>query len=291
MLFGVHISEAVGFNPSGEDYISVARHAEALGFNSLWVGDHVVIPKVLHATYPYTKDGSIGFPPRTPWPDPITLLSALGPCTKTIRLCTGISVVPYRNPLHMAKAIGTADLMSNGRVVYGVGLGWLKEEFETLGIDFKERAARTDEYLRIMKAMWTGGDTTYKGRFFAVPDLHVNPLPVQKPHPPIMIGGQHKPAFKRVVALGDGWMCGVITPDAFRPQLKELSEMLAEAGRKLSDIKISMVIRPDFARNNKKDLEAFEAAGLQEGVLYMTGLANADAARRELDSLAKATMG
>ncbi|MFY9328115.1 MAG: LLM class F420-dependent oxidoreductase [Georgfuchsia sp.] len=288
MKVGVHYSEAVGSNPAGDDYIRVAQHAEMLGYHSLWVGDHIVIPKTIHAAYPYTSDGSIGFPPNTPWPDPLTLLSAIGACTKKILLGTGITVVPYRNPIHVAKAVATADMMSNGRLVFGVGVGWFQEEYQALGVPFSERGTLTDEYLRIMKAMWTGGDTTFKGRYFSLPDMHVNPLPVQKPHPPIMIGGQGIPAFKRVVELGDGWLSGPIPPAELRSQTKLLSAMMTDAGRKISDIKLATVIYPEFARENKHELASLEETGFGEIVLYLRNIASADAACHELDILAKA---
>jgi len=288
MKFGVHISQAVGFKPAGADYIGIAQHAEGLGFDSVWLGDHVVIPKAITAKYPYTKDGSIGFPPTTPWPDTFAIFSAMAASTKKIRFGTGILVVPYRNPVDVAKSVATVDLISNGRFSLGVGIGWLQEEFQTLGIPFNERGPRTDEYLRIMKAMWTGGNTTHKGRFFSVPDLHVNPLTVQKPHPPILVGGQGEPAFKRIAALGDGWLCGHIPVDALRPQIDQLSNIMAEKGRKMSELTLAMISDPEVARD-KKGVAALAGAGISEMVIYLRDL-DIDQCRRELDSLAKAAI-
>jgi probable F420-dependent oxidoreductase len=216
------------------------------------------------------------------------LLSAVGACTKKILLGTGIAVVPYRDPAHVAKAVATADLMSNGRLVFGIGVGWLQEEYKALGVPFDERGARTDEYLRIMKTMWTGGNTRFEGRFFSLPDMHVNPVPVQKPHPPIIVGGQGAAALRRVVELGDGWLSGPVPPAEMRLQIKQLAAMMAERGRNISDIKIATVIDPTFARENKDELALLEEAGVSEIVLYLRNIPSADAARRELDALAEA---
>jgi alkanesulfonate monooxygenase SsuD/methylene tetrahydromethanopterin reductase-like flavin-dependent oxidoreductase (luciferase family) len=143
MKFGLHYSLGVGVHPTGDDYIRVAQHAETLGYHSIWLGDHIVIPEQIVAPYPYTKDGSVGFARNCPWPDPFVLLAAIGVATKTILLGTSVVIVPYRNPLHVAKAVATVDLVSRGRYQFGVGIGWLKEEFDALGEPFSERAART----------------------------------------------------------------------------------------------------------------------------------------------------
>ena len=190
MKFGIHYSLGVGMNPSMDDYVRVAVKAEELGYHSAWLGDHVVIPEKIESTYPYTPDGSASFPRRLPFPDTFVVLAALGAHTQTIKLGTSVIVVPYRNPLPVAKAVATVDMATSGRYLFGVGVGWLAEEFEALGEKFSERGSRTREYLQVMKAVWQEEAASFEGKYFSFPDLYALPLPVQKPHPPIIFGGE-----------------------------------------------------------------------------------------------------
>ena len=289
MRFGIQISQGVGLKPTGRDYISLAQYAEALGFHSVWIGDHIVIPKRITAAYPYTKDGSLGFPPETPYLDSLAVLAVIGATTTKIKIGTGILVVPYRNPIDVAKSVITADLMSNGRLLLGVGVGWLREEFEALGIPFSERGLRTDESLQIMKAMWTG-NLPFKGKLFSVPEVHVYPPPVQTPHPPIIIGGQGMPAFRRIVSFGDGWYSGPIASNELRPLLDQLDAMLVERGRALSDIKILMSASPQFICEQESEITRLEKAGVEEFIVLLRDSAP-EHSRATMDKVARAVFG
>ena len=271
MKFGLHYSLGVGVHPTGDDYIRVAQHAETLGYHSIWLGDHIVIPEQIVAPYPYTKDGSVGFARNCPWPDPFVLLAAIGVATKTILLGTSVVIVPYRNPLQVAKAVATVDLVSNGRYQFGVGIGWLKEEFDALGEPFSERAARTREYLQVMKALWSGETATFQGKYFSFPTLHSNPLPVQKPHPPIIFGGESTPALKRIADLGDGWQPGPIPVEVFRERLNKLRTLMSERGRNMAELSISMIGNVPDLQQDREKITALEELGVKEILLFMGG--------------------
>ncbi len=290
MKYGIHYSLGLGVHPTADDYISIAQQAEALGFNSVWLGDHIVIPEQISSPYPYTRDGSVGFARDIPWPDPFVLLAALAVATKKILLGTSVAIIPYRNPLHVAKSVATVDLVSHGRYLFGVGVGWLKEEFDALGESFAERAPRTREYLQVMKAIWSGEVAKFEGKYFSFPDLHTNPLPVQKPHPPIIFGGESTAALRRIADLGDGWQPGPIPLDDFRERREKLRILLEERGRDLSQIQISMIGSVSDLKQNPEKVAALEALGVKEMLLFMAG-PTVDGTRREIDEGARALIG
>lgn len=287
MKFGIHYSLGVGVNPTADDYIRIAQHAEALGYNSVWLGDHIVIPEHIVAPYPYTKDGSVGFARNTPWPDPFVLLAAIGATTQKILLGTSVAIVPYRNPLHVAKAVATLDLVSHGRYQFGVGIGWLQEEFAALGEPFSERAARTREYLQVMKAMWSGDIAKFQGKYFSFPDVHTNPSPIQKPHPPIIFGGESLAALKRIADLGDGWQPGPVPVEVFRQRLDRLQTLMAERGRAITQLSISMIGNSLDLQRHPDKLVALEELGVKEMLLFMAG-ASVDATLTDIDEAARA---
>ena len=272
MKFGIHYSLGVGMNPTIDDYVRVATKAEALGYNSAWLGDHIVIPEKIESTYPYTPDGSASFPRRLPFPDTFVLLAAIGAHTKTIQLGTSVIVVPYRNPLPVAKAVATVDMATHGRYLFGVGVGWMAEEFEALGEKFSERGSRTREYLQVMKAVWQEEAASFEGKYFSFPDLYAMPLPIQKPHPPIIFGGESMPALKRVADLGDGWQPGPIPIETLRERMGQLKELMAERDRDFSQLSISMLGDPKDLQENPGKLAELSEIGVQEMVLFMTAL-------------------
>ena len=286
MKFGIHYSLGVGFTPTGDDYCRVAQRAEELGYHSVWFGDHIVIPEKIAAPYPYTEDGSVGFPRRTPWPDPLVLLAAIGARTRKILLGTSVIIVPYRNPLHVAKAVATVDLVSNGRCLFGVGIGWLKEEFDVLGEKFSERAGRTREYLQVMKAIWQNEVASFRGKYFSFTDVYTLPLPVQKPHPPIIFGGESPAALRRVADLGDGWQPGPVPLEVLRERVSQLKALMAERGRDFSQLSISMIGDAKELKRNPDKLAALEELGVREMILFM-GAPRVDATLAELEEAAK----
>jgi probable F420-dependent oxidoreductase len=186
-------ADYLGFEATPEGIIATACKAEALGFDAVLVNDHIIV------------DGS---PRSAVWAntyDPLIALSLIAAHTRRIRLGTSVLIMPYRNPIATAKMIATLDRMSGGRVIAGVGVGWNEAEFQALGVPFRERGARTTEYLRIWQACWAPGAVSFQGRFFAFADMYVNPKPLQQPHPPIWIGGSSPAALRRAAAFAQVW--------------------------------------------------------------------------------------
>ena len=287
MKFGIHASLGVGTAPTGQDYIRFAQKAEELGYNSIWVGDHIVVPEKIEAAYPYTPDGSVGFDRRTPWPDPFALLAGIGGATEKIMLGTSVVIVPYRNPLHVAKAVATVDLISNGRCLFGAGIGWMEEEFDVLKEPYKERASRTREYLKIMKALWSGEVSNFEGEYFSYPDVYAVPMPVQKPHPPIYFGGESKPAMRRIADLGDGWLPGPVEASVFQERAEQLKALMAERGRDFSELYISMTGDPEDLKQHPDKVAELEAFGVQEIIFFMTA-PDTDGSIADMESIAHA---
>jgi probable F420-dependent oxidoreductase len=182
------------------------RQAEDAGFESAWIGEHLIMPVNYQSKYPYTPDGRFPAPLDVPFHDPMMTLTYAAAVTTRIRLATGVFVVPLRNPVTTAKSVVSLDVLSNGRVIFGVGIGWFAEEFAAAGVGahFSDRALRTREYIEIMKALWTQDDPVYEGKTFSINGVRFNPKPVQKPHPPIVVGGTSEQALKRTVRYGDG---------------------------------------------------------------------------------------
>jgi len=178
---------------SAEAIVTVAQRAEALGFDSVWVTDHIVIP---HSAIP--RFGETFF-------ELFATLAYVAGKTRRVRLGTSVIILPYRNPLFMAKALATIDVLSGGRLIVGAAVGWLAEEVEALGIPFKERGARSNEALKIMKLLWTEAEPQFEGRFFKFADIKAEPKPLQKPHPPIWIGGSSTAALKRAAEFAEAW--------------------------------------------------------------------------------------
>ena len=183
----------------------LAQTAERVGVESMWTVEHVVIPVGYQSTYPYDASGKIPAPDQMPIPDPLIALSYAAAVTKTLRLATGILILPQRHPLYVAKEVATLDVLSNGRVILGIGIGWLEEEFNALGIPFAERAARTAEAVRAMRSLWKDEAEPFTGKFFRWGKLEMHPKPVQKPGVPIVVGGHTEMAARRAARYGDGF--------------------------------------------------------------------------------------
>ena len=270
MKFGIHYSIGVNAAPQADDYIRVAQKAEELGYHSLWLGDHIVIPEKIEAAYPYSADGAAGFPRRAPFPDPFVLLGGLALATSRILLGTSVIVIPYRNPLAVAKAVTTVDLLSHGRFQFGVGVGWLKEEFDALGEDFTRRARQTREYLHIMKAAWQAEPASFSGEFLTFSDIHNVPLPVQKPHPPIIFGGESLPALKRVADLGDGWQPGTASLKVLSKSVPQLQALMTERGRDYADLSVSALSAAGPLLRKPEVIPQLGELGVRELILFMT---------------------
>jgi probable F420-dependent oxidoreductase len=221
----------------------LAQKAEQCGFESLWTVEHVVIPKGYQTPYPYSKDGKIPGGEDVPIPDPLLPLAYAGAVTKRIRLATGVVILPQRHPLYVAKEMATLDLLSGGRTILGIGSGWLKEEFEALGLDFHARGARTDEAIKSLRALWRDNPSNFHGKHFDFGPVLSFPKPAQTNGIPIHIGGHSPAAARRAGRLGDGFFPAV----SDIPKLNELFALMRaeadRAGRDADKIELSCVGR------------------------------------------------
>ena len=224
----------------------VAQKAEALGFESVWIPEHLVVPVAMQTPYPYSADGKFPGGPSVALHDPLMALAFVAGCTQRIKLGTGVFVLPLRNPLAVAKAVASLDVLSNGRFLFGVGIGWLEEEFAAVGMPFKDRAARARECIKMMKVLWSDETPQFSGRFHSFPAIGFNPKPVQRPHPPLIFGGEKPVALKRAAQLGDGWYGTRFTPDGIKPMIAQLKEFAAAAGRDFSNFEITCGIGGDL---------------------------------------------
>ena len=215
--------------PSG--LAAIARKAEELGFESLWVPEHIILPVQYRSLYPYSSSGRLPAPSDAPMHDPMLVLAYVAAITSTIKLATGVFVLPLRNPFATAKAVASLDVLSGGRFIFGVGIGWLEEEFTAVGMNFKDRALRTREYLALMKELWTSADPVYGGRTVSVAGSKFMPKPAQRPHPPIVFGGHTGPSLKRAARLGDGWYGIAESLDGIRTSIAQLRAQERELAR------------------------------------------------------------
>jgi probable F420-dependent oxidoreductase len=207
MRFGLMFANA---GPLGtpDMTVGVARLAEELGFESLWTVEHVVVPSGYESRYPYSPDGRMPGGEDVGLPDPLVWLAFVAGVTTRIRLATGILILPQRNPLVLAKELATLDVLSRGRMELGVGVGWLREEFEALGVPFERRGARTDEYIDVLRRVWREPETAYDGEFARFAPVKSFPKPAQAGGIPIHVGGHTDASARRAGRLGDGYFPG-----------------------------------------------------------------------------------
>jgi probable F420-dependent oxidoreductase len=227
--------------------VRTAQLGERLGFDSATSADHIVIPSLVRSRYPYAASGV--HPSQGDALEQLSLLAFVAGKTERLRLVTSVMVMPHRNPVLSAKSIATIDVLSRGRITLGVGVGWMREEFVALGSpDFDRRGAVTDESIEIWKKLWAGGPVAHAGRFFRFGPVRCEPVPVQRPHPPIWIGGHTDPALRRAARLGDGWHpIGAdpepLAPPALAERLDTLKRLTDAAGRDFGALTISFVGR------------------------------------------------
>jgi probable F420-dependent oxidoreductase len=217
----------------------LATTAERVGIESIWAVEHVVIPVGYQSVYPYDPSGKIPAPEQLPIPDPLLSLTYAAAVTKTLRLATGILILPQRHPIYVAKEVATLDVLSRGRVILGIGVGWLAEEFAALGISFAERAARTAESVRAIRSLWKSGPEPFHGRFFRWGPLESHPKPVQQPGVPIVVGGHTEMAARRAARYGDGFYPGVAEDEKLRWILGILRDECRKIGRDPASIAIT----------------------------------------------------
>lgn len=255
---------------SQEALRDVAALAEELGFDSILIGDHIVIPKKINAPWPYDDyvEGETPYAVYTDmeWLDPFDTMAFLAGITEKIRLGISVLIVPYRHPFDVARRVATIDVLSGGRFVLGIGVGWLEEEFRLLGIPYNERAQRTREYIAIMQALWTQEEPRFSGKFVQLTEnVNVLPLPIQKPHPPIWVGGESLPALKRVAAFGNGWHIGLIRPETIADRIETLKGLMDQTGRDFSSLELTALVLPN--KLTSTEIQTYTAAGVN--VVYM----------------------
>ena len=254
---------AVGIGPTVNPQLVrvIATTAERLGFSTIWAPEHVVLLEEYASKYPYSS-GKFPAPPDTPIADPFTTLAYAAACTSTIRLGTGICLVPEHNPLVLAKTVATVDRLSGGRFIFGVGVGWLAEEFQALGISFDRRAQRTREYIEVMRKLWTEHRSSHQGEFVNFTSIMSYPKPVSEKGVPIWFGGESGPALRRVAEYGDGWLGFNLLPHQAAEKVKRIEELLRVNGRRRSDVHLA--VSPYTNPIRADDLKRYRDAGVDE---------------------------
>ena len=264
--------------------VIAAPAAESAGFHSLWFAEHVALFDTHLSRYPYSEDGSFPLSGEAGLLEPFAAIAFAAALTSRIRLGTGVCLVPQRPPLYTAKQVADVDVLSLGRLDFGVGIGWLREEFDALGVPFDDRARRCREYLAAMRALWTDPVSRHEGPLFRVPPLRMFPKPIQKPHPPIVFGGESDAALRRVADLGQGWYGFGLLPDQAAARIAVLEQMLARRGRSRASVELS--VSPYFKpARDAASLRAYAEAGVDQ-VIYMVTAQGPDAVRAEIERMA-----
>ena len=241
-----------------EELSALAGKAEELGYDSILVGDTIVRPRRIDSAHPYNESSEYPYRSSGEAFELLTLLTFLAGRTSKIRLATGVMVVPYRSPLLAAKVLATLDVLSQGRLVVGIGAGWMREEFEALGSPpFEERGAVTDEYLRAFKELWTNDNPSFQGKYVSFDNISFLPKPVQKPYPPIWVGGESRPALRRAAELADGWYplatnrtYPMSTLQQLADGIKRLASYARRFGRDPGEIEVIYGARPFELKKN-----------------------------------------
>ena len=279
------------------EYLAAAAvGAEARGFHSVWVGEHVVLFDQYAKTYPYAEDGSFPVSGEAGMAEPFTTLAWLAGQTSTIRIGTGVTLVPQRNPLYTAKSVANVDWLSGGRFDFGIGVGWQREEYEALGVAWERRGARCDEYIELMRSLWTDSVSSHEGEFWTLPESRAFPKPVQSPHPPIHVGGEGPAARRRVVRLGADWLPFNMSPTALVEGRAALAQDLADAAggsgnggsasRTVDDVAITVSPNRDSA--SPELAGAFADAGADQLLVHLRRRVGIDDLDAALDELAEA---
>lgn len=291
MKFGVWLPAVNPFT-TAEVLDEVAERIEEREIDSVWVGEHLVLFDEYASSYPYSADGRLPTGGDAGLLEPFTVLTYLAARTSRVRLGTGIMLLPQRNPLYTAKTTASLDVLSNGRLDLGIGVGWLREEFEAAGVNWAHRGRRTDEYIDLLHTLWTEDPCSFKGEFYNLEPCRLHPKPAQRPYPPIHVGGETTPALRRAAARGDGWYSFNRRPEDMAAPLAELDGLLAEHGRSRADVAITVcsymhALTPEL-------VEGYAEAGVDQvlGLMFALDkpgveatLASLDAARERAASL------
>ncbi|MGH7276629.1 MAG: LLM class F420-dependent oxidoreductase [Candidatus Rokuibacteriota bacterium] len=237
MKFGCHLP-VYGPAATRHTLLGFARRMEALGYDSLWASDHVVLPYTITSRYPYSATGDFPLPPAANFLEPLTALALVAGATERVSLGTTVLVLPHRHPVLAAKMLATLDHLAPGRVILGAGVGWMKEEIEIFGVPHERRGAWSDEAIRVMRACWAGERVEHRGEFWSFPPFAAVPRPA-KGTVPIWIGGHTPRALRRVVELGDGWHAAFPSAQKMKAGIAELEAACRKAGRDTKSLTIS----------------------------------------------------
>ena len=218
----------------------MAQKAESLGYESVWTFEHVVVPVNYDSKYPYNKSGNMGAPPETPFVDPLIALTAIAMSTQKLRLGTGVNILSQTNPLTLAKQAASLDVLSGGRLMLGLGIGWLREEFVAMGVPFEKRGARFDDYVQAMRKVWSGDVVEHQSEFLNWTNFKSHPTPVQSPLPIVMGGGRGK-IYERIAKYGQGWFVPPTSPEEAPEVLEQLRRACDSVGRDVGEIEITMM--------------------------------------------------
>ena len=247
---------------------SFGRRAEDVGLAAIWMGEHVVWYDTYDSPWPYSEDGSFDPDPRREHLEIFDALTYVAACTDRIRLGTGITIVPQRNPVYTAKSVMTLDVLSAGRFDFGVGVGWNKAEFDATATPWARRGDRTDDYLSVMRTLWMDDPSSFQGEFYSLDPCHLHPKPVQRPHPPIHVSGHSPGALRRAATMGQGWYGWYTDPIETARIVERLEVSLTAQGRGLASMQIS-VTPPTALPLDEKALAAYEQAGVDVLLPYV----------------------
>ncbi len=255
---------------SVEQIVGLAKLAESLKYESVWTFEHVIVPIDYESKYPYNSSGKMGMPPETNFVDPLIALTAVAAVTEEIRLGTGVNILSQVNPLYMAKQAASLDFVSNGRFMLGVGIGWLKEEFEALGVPYEKRGARFDDYVAGMRKIWSEEVVEHESEFISWHGFKSYPLPIQNPFPVVM-GGVKGKIFERTAQLGNGWFAPTGDPSELKEHLESLKIECDKVGRDVNEIEITCMWPGQGGRDF---LEELSSVGVGRVVVPMMGAAD-----------------
>ena len=257
---------------------AVGPTLEDRGFESLWVAEHVVLFDDYDSEYPYDQSGKFPGAGDSGILEPWTALSFVAATTSRLRLGTGICLVGQRNPVYTAKQVADVDVLSGGRVDFGIGIGWLREEFDVVAMPFDHRGARSDEHIEVMKQLWTEPTSSYEGRYYTLPECRMYPKPTQQPHPPIHVGGESDGALRRTARLGQGWFGFNRQPEDVPEALERLDRALEKEGRTRDEIEIT--ICPYMRGTDPDGIKRYAELGVDRVVVVVLGLDRESLARR-----------
>jgi probable F420-dependent oxidoreductase len=249
--------------------IGISQLAESVGMESVWTFEHVMVPEDYSSKYPYSADGKMGAGPETNFVDPLIALTAVAANTKTLRLGTGVNIVSQANPLLLAKQAASLDFVSGGRFMLGAGIGWLREEFDAMGVPFERRGARFDDYMIALRKVWSGDVVEHQSDFINWSGFKSYPIPRAEGGIPVIMGGTKGKIYERVARHGDGWFLPVASPEELQPVLEPLAAACEAIGRDPATVEISCMWN---MKGGLDDIKAFEEVGASRVIVPIFAL-------------------